>query len=50
MDFIERLRKSQEKEVILVIVDRFTKFGHFILMAHPYNAAKLAELFLDHIL
>lgn len=33
----------------MVVVDRFTKFGHFIPLSHPYTAAKVDELFMDHI-
>lgn len=49
IDFIEGLPKSQGKEVILVIVDRFTKFGHFISMSHLYTVAKVAKIFLNNI-
>jgi hypothetical protein len=35
--------------VILVIVDKLTKFAHFIPMKHPYIAAIVAQLFLDNI-
>ena len=49
MDFIEGLPKSQNKSVILVVVDRFTKYAHFIAMAHPFTAVTVAELFWKQI-
>ena len=30
MDFITGLPKSKGREVIMVIVDRWTKYGHFL--------------------
>ena len=41
MDFVEGLPKSQMKEVLMVVVDRFTKFVHFIALSHPYTASKV---------
>lgn len=49
MDFIEGLPKSGGKEVIFVVVDRFTKYAHFIALSHPYMASQIAQLFLDNI-
>ena len=49
MDFIEGLPKSKGKDTIMVIVDRFTKYGHFITLAHPFTAQEVAKSFLDHI-
>lgn len=37
MDFIEGLLKSEGYSVILVVVDRLTKFAHFIPVKHPYT-------------
>lgn len=40
---------SQENSVILVIIDRFTKYGHFITLSHPYSAQSVAKHFLDEV-
>ena len=49
MDFIEGLPRSEGKDTIMVVVDRFTKYSHFISLAHPFDAPKVARLFIDYV-
>lgn len=49
MDFVERLPLSEGYDVILVVVDRFTKYAHFLPLRHPYSAPLVARVFVDNI-
>jgi len=49
MDFIEGLPKSEGYDVILVIVDRFTKCAHFIPIRHPFTAPTIARAVFDNV-
>jgi hypothetical protein len=49
MDFIEGLPKSRSKDVILVVVDRLTKYAHFIPLSRPITVHQVATLFMTHI-
>lgn len=49
MDFINGLPKFIGKTTILVVVDRLTKYEHFLAIAHLYTASSVAQLYLDQI-
>jgi hypothetical protein len=49
LDFVEALPRVRGKSVILTVVDRFSKYCHFIPLAHPYSAGSVAQAFFADI-
>ncbi|GJW15641.1 retrotransposon protein, putative, ty3-gypsy subclass [Tanacetum coccineum] len=50
MDFVTKLpRTSSGHDIIWVIVDRLTKFAHFLPMREDYKMDRLARLYLNEI-
>lgn len=49
MDFIKYLPSSQGKNVILVGVDHFSKYAHFVALSDPCTAPVVALLFFEHV-
>lgn len=49
MDFIEGLPRSSAANCIMVIIDGFSKFAHFVPLLHPFSAQQVAQLFLDNV-
>lgn len=42
MDFIEGLPQSHVKQVIFVVVNKLSKYAHFMAVSHPYTALDVA--------
>ena len=49
MDFIIGLPKSEGKSVIMVVVDRITKYAHFCALSHPFEASAIDTTFMETI-
>ena len=50
MDFIVGLPKSKGFDVVLVVMNRMSKYGHFILIKHPYTIRSITEIFVKEII
>lgn len=49
MDFIEGVPKSHSYNCIMVVVDKFSKYAHFVLLSHPFTALKVALSYMDNV-
>ena len=49
MDFIDGLPKSEGYTVILVVVDKLSKYAHFVPLRHPYTTKTVAAAFLREV-
>jgi hypothetical protein len=43
MDFVEGFPQVNGKSMVTTVVDRFTKYVHFIALRHPYMATSVAR-------
>jgi Integrase core domain len=49
MDFIYGLPRSPDKDVMLIVIDKFTKYCHILALSHPFKVNEVAQLFLDSV-
>ena len=49
MDFIDGLPTSGRHTCIMVVVDKLTKYAHFVPLIHPFTAQTVAQQFMDHV-
>jgi hypothetical protein len=49
LDFVEGFPHVGGKYVILMVVDRFSKYAHFVTLVHPYSTTTIAKAFFDSI-
>jgi hypothetical protein len=49
MDFIIGLPKSEGNTVIMVVVDRLTKYAQFCSLSHPFKASTIAITYMETV-
>lgn len=49
MDFIEGLPKAFGSDVIYVVIDRFTKYVHFLPLTSHYTTKSVAQVLFEHV-
>jgi hypothetical protein len=49
MDFIIGLPKYEGKSVIMLIVDRLTKYAHFSALSHPFKGSIVSTAFMETV-
>ena len=49
MDFITGLPKSSGFDCLLVVVDKFSRYTHFLLLKHPFTAMSVALLYVKEV-
>ena len=49
MDFVEGLLVSNKKDVIMVVIGKFSKYGHFLTLSHPFTTPQVAQTYMDDI-
>ena len=45
MDFIEGLSRSKGRDTVLVVVNRLSKYAHFLPLSYPFSVVQVAHFF-----
>lgn len=48
MDLMKKLSKSESNAVIMVIMEKFTRYNHFITLSYPFTSKMVVEIFLNY--
>jgi hypothetical protein len=49
MDFIDGLPRSGRFNSVLVVVEKLSRYTHFVGLAHPYTVSKVASAYMDNV-
>ncbi|GKE22499.1 putative mitochondrial protein, partial [Tanacetum coccineum] len=49
IDFVEGLPSSHGKTAVFVVVDRFSKYAHFISLKHHFYASQVTQAFMKNV-
>ena len=49
IDLIIGLPKSEGKSVVMVVVDKITKYSHFNVLSHPFKVSMITNSFMETI-
>lgn len=49
MNFLSGLPKAGGVDCVFVVVDRLSKYAHFIALCHPFSAKQVAESFTKEV-
>ena len=50
MDFIVGFLKTSNKSIIILVVDKISKYAHFYSLLHQFTPTIVTQVFIDHIL
>ena len=49
MDLIDGLPKSEKHEATMVVVDKLSKYDHFIALKHPHTIKTMVDAFVKEV-